>query len=67
VADVGLAFDVPDDVKDSDEGGRGEGSLDGEFDIPGSLVGCEARYRRIGRGRIRIGRDRLDVQRYLVD
>jgi hypothetical protein len=62
---VGLGFNVPDELEDSDEGEGETASLDGGWVVPGSLVDCEARNRRVGKEGC-IGRDRLDVPRYLV-
>jgi hypothetical protein len=63
---VGVNF--PEDWGESAEG-VGEGaSLVGGFVVPDSLVGCEARNRRVGRSKEGlIGRDRLGVHRYLVE
>ena len=61
---VGLGFDVP-ELEDSDEGEGEAASLDASFDVPGSLVDCEARNRRAGREGC-IGHDRLDDPKYLV-
>lgn len=62
-----MGVNVPDDLGESVEGEGENGSLVGVFVVPDSSVDCEARNRRVGRNGGLIGRDRLDVPRYLVD